>query len=97
MADWEEAEQWNDDHDDKDDDVEDDVEVEDEDGELAWFFLWQEKMELKRVFFCFDFDLDEDWYEGGGVRGGRAVSEEGCLGVPGSDSHMNGTAPEAPP
>lgn len=32
-------------------------------------------------------------YEGGGVRGGRDDSVSACFGVPGCDSHMNGTDP----
>lgn len=49
------------------------------------------------LFLCMEFDLEDEWYEGGGVKGGMQVSASVCFGVPGLDSHMNGTAPEAPP
>lgn len=37
------------------------------------------------------------WYDGGGVSGGSDESENACLGVPGRDSHRNGTAAGDPP
>jgi hypothetical protein len=49
------------------------------------------------LFLCMEFDFEDEWYEGGGVKGGRQASASVCFGVPGLDSHMNGIAPEAPP
>lgn len=58
------------------------------------------KMERKKLdfdCFCKDFNWTLVWYEGGGVSGGREMSENLCLGVPGWDSHTNGIDPEDPP
>lgn len=96
--------------DDQDDEEDDDHET-DDDGDMfrAAFldFSALGKIESRRAFAlepllcmveedeCLGVALTE--YEGGGVRGGREVSERVCLGVPGCDSHMNGTAPAAAP
>ena len=64
LADGEELEPCNDDHDDKDE--EEDVEDREEDGEARFFLqvISLGKMELKRVgfmlFFFLDFDLNEE-------------------------------------
>lgn len=49
---------------------------------------------------CFPISLDLLKEDGGGARGGRLGKlslKNVCLGVPGSDSQMKGTAPPTPP
>lgn len=90
--------------DDRDDTDEKEGEEFGEDG--MWVFL--RFILNKRAFKSLDLGcffvicLEQLWeqQEGGGERGGSEEEDsekDGCFGVPGCDSHKNGTEPETPP
>lgn len=74
----------------------------DKEGKLVLFGVSLGSMQHMRLlifwedFLVFLF-LGLKWNEGGGVSGGRVLVVMVFLGVPGWDSHRNGTAPQAPP
>lgn len=85
---------------DRDDDINGDDNNDDDDsggvdcGRCSLFIASLLKTMLKRLRFecsLIGWLLEAlEWKEGGGVRGGRGVSRDLNLGVPGCDSHMNG-------
>lgn len=78
--------------------------VDDDEGTTLAFFnlntIFQNTAFKRPDLECFftGFALDLVQYDGGGFSGGtKDVSANACFGVPGRDSHVKGTEPEAPP
>lgn len=88
---------------DDDEDEEDHQEEDEEEGDTWDFFEPTNLVKMVKINLTFEFVpfalelLLVIENEGGGVRGGREVSDKGCLGVPGCASHMKGTATDDSP
>lgn len=78
-------------------DEEDELELVGDDRSLLFlrFSLGRKRTVCKRLDFFSVFFFLLIWKVGGGVSGGSGISEKLDLGVPGWDSHMNGTAADA--